>query len=240
MENTNWIRCIVEETYQNYNGREIVLWGKYDVSEGINARLETSYGIKAAFYVDKDTAKIDNKQVRPTSCLQGRSDEYYVVVPLPYFQSLKEELDQGGYIKGKDYCYFCDCVVQDTSDYYEDTHGNKIIGPHHNCKWVFSGFNSVVKIGENPDLSGSEFYIYNDVEIEVGDNCRILKTRYCIKDAGKLKIGSRFTNQGFSQSLYVIGTGTAVIIGEDCMFSQHIFSGRMTDIVFSMSVQGRT
>lgn len=150
MASDNWIHFIAEEAYQSYNGRKIVLWGKYDVSEKIRTRLEEQYGIKAAFYVDRDAAKIDNEQVYPTNCLQGKAKDYYVVVPVAYYQSLKEELIRGGYIKGKDYCYFCDCVVKDTSDYYEDTHGNKIIGSHYGCKWVFSGFNSVVKIGKKP------------------------------------------------------------------------------------------
>lgn len=221
MESDNWIHFIAEEAYQNYKGRKIVLWGKYDISEKIKIRLEEQYGIKAAFYVDKNVAKIDNEQVYPTNCLQGKAKEYYVVIPVAYYQSLKEELTRGGYIKGKDYCYFCDCVVKDTSDYYEDTHGNKIIGPHYGCKWVFSGFNSVVKIGEKTNLSGSEFYLHNDAEVEVGDNCCITDGTCLIKDGGKLKIGSNFTMD--KKCEFTIGTRTTVIIGEDCMFSRHIF-----------------
>ena len=221
MESNDWISFIVEEAYKNYNGREIVLWGKYNISEKIKHNLETKYGIKEVFYVDRDTAKIDNKQVYPTNCLQGKADEYYVVVPVAYYQSLKDELTAGGYVKGKDYCYFCDCVVQDTFDYYEDTHGNKIIGPHRGCKWVFSGFNSVIKVGKTPDLSGSEFYVHSDVKIEIGDNCRITDAQYYIEDGAELQIGSGFTMARKCE--FVIGVGTAIVIGEDCMFSHHIF-----------------
>ena len=50
-----------------------------------------------AFFVDKDASKIDNKKVFSTGCLQGKADEYYVVVPVAYYKSLKEELIGGGY-----------------------------------------------------------------------------------------------------------------------------------------------
>lgn len=240
MESDNWIHFIAEEAYQNYNGRRIVLWGKYDISEKIKIRLEEQYGIKAAFYVDRDVAKIDNEQVYPTNCLQGKAKEYYVVIPVAYYHSLKEELTEGGYIKGKDYCYFCDCVVKDTPDYYEDTHGNKILGPHYGCKWVFSGFNSTVRIGENTCFSGSEFYLHNDVEIEISENCNVtgryqlldgaklniakncsIMGRYLLWNEAELEIGSGFTIGRKCE--FDIGKGTAIIIGEDCMFSHHIY-----------------
>ena len=169
----DWIEDIVENTYRNYSNRQIVLWGKYSVSEEITDRLKDIYGIDTAFYVDKDPSKIDNKQVFPTGCLQGKSDEYYVVVPVAYYKSLKDELDGGGYKKNQDYYYFCDCIVKMTDDYYEDSHGNKIIGAYNKLKFVFSGFNSVVRIGENVNLHNSSFYIHSDAEIEIGDSCTI-------------------------------------------------------------------
>lgn len=129
-------------------------------------------------------------------------------------------------------------MVQDTFDYYEDTHGNKIIGPHRGCKWVFSGLNSVIKVGKNPDLSGSEFYVHNDVKIEIGDNCRITDAQYYIEDGAELQIGSGFTMARKCE--FVIGVGTAIVIGEDWIFSHHIFCGVMMHIVFLMSVPGKT
>lgn len=169
----DWIEDIVEKTYHNYKKRKVVLWGKYITSETIKDKLKEVYGIETAFFVDKDASKIDNKQVYPTGCLQGKSDEYYVVVPVAYYQSLKEELIGGGYKKDQDYYYFCDCIVKMTDDYYEDSHGNKIIGEYSKSKFVFSGFNSFVRIGEDVNLNNSCFYINNDVEIEIGDKCTI-------------------------------------------------------------------
>lgn len=91
----DWIKDIVENTYRNYKKRKVVLWGKYSASETIKDRLKDTYGIDTVFYVDKDPLKIDNKQVFPTGCLRGKSDEYYVVVPVAYYKSLKEELTGG-------------------------------------------------------------------------------------------------------------------------------------------------
>lgn len=92
----DWIEDIVENTYHNYKKRKVVLWGKYNTSETIKDKLKEVYGIETAFFVDRDTSKIDNKQVYPTGCLQGKSNEYYVVVPVAYYKSLKEELIRGG------------------------------------------------------------------------------------------------------------------------------------------------
>lgn len=92
----DWIEDIVENTYHNYKKRKIVLWGKYSVSETIKDKLKEAYGIDTAFYVDKDPSKIDNNQVFSTRCLKGKSDEYYVVVPVAYYKSLTEELNGGG------------------------------------------------------------------------------------------------------------------------------------------------
>lgn len=97
----DWIEDIVENTYRNYKKRKVVLWGKYSISETIADRLKDIYGIETAFFVDKDASKIDNKQVFSTSCLNGKSHEYYVVVPVAYYKSLKAELTRGGIRKMK-------------------------------------------------------------------------------------------------------------------------------------------
>lgn len=97
----DWIDDIVENVWHNYNNRKVVLWGKYDVSDQIKEKLEKEHGLVAVFYVDKDVAKIDNKCVFSSSCLQGKSNEYYVVVPVAYYPSLKEELTSGGILRAR-------------------------------------------------------------------------------------------------------------------------------------------
>lgn len=97
----DWIDVIVEETWENFAGRKVVLWGKYGASEQIKEILKKRYGIETAFYVDKDPAKIDNRIVYSTGFLGGKSSEYYVVVPVAYYQTLKDELIKGGILKRK-------------------------------------------------------------------------------------------------------------------------------------------
>ena len=215
-----WIEDIVENTYRNYKNRKIVLWGKYSVSEKIKNKLKEVYGIDTAFYVDKDVSKIDNKQVFFTGCLKGKADKYYVIVPVAYYQSLKEELIGGGYKKNQDYYYFCDCIVKMTDDYYEDSHGNKIIGSYNKSKFVFSGFNSVVRVGENINFNNSSFYIYNDVEIEIGGNCSVEDSVWHVEQNTSIQIGNKC----------VIKNGvwntdrTHINIGDGCAISNGVWN----------------
>ena len=95
-EEMDWIDDIIEKTYKYYNNRKIVLWGKYYISDVIKERLREKYGIETAFYVDKDNKKIDCKEVFSTSCLCKKSEEYYVVIPIAFYQGVKDEVLRGG------------------------------------------------------------------------------------------------------------------------------------------------
>ena len=88
----NWIDYMIHKAFENYNGREIILWGKYGVSDLIKDGLREKYGIDTAFYVDEDKGKIDNSQVFSPDCLEGRAAQYYVVIPLSFYQYIKEKM----------------------------------------------------------------------------------------------------------------------------------------------------
>lgn len=83
-----------------------------------------------------------------------RVAEYYVVISLAVYQSIRNNLLNGGYKPDTDYFYFCDCIVHEETDYYENVHGNKIIGRYEGMKFAFSGFNSVIQIGDNVKFHG--------------------------------------------------------------------------------------
>ncbi len=91
----DWIEHIIYRIHENYRGREIVIWGSYGVSDCIKDGLKEKYGINTAFYVDSDTAKIDEKKVFSPDCLSGRADKYYVVIPIAYYSSISEKLIGG-------------------------------------------------------------------------------------------------------------------------------------------------
>lgn len=92
----NWIDHIVNKAYENYNGREIVIWGKYGISDSIKERLKEKYGIDTEFYVDSDIRKMDEKTVFSPEYLYKKSDKYYVIIPISLYQSVKEKLTRGG------------------------------------------------------------------------------------------------------------------------------------------------
>ena len=69
--------------------------GKNKASDDIRDKLKQKYEIEIAFYVDGDARKIDNNQVFPTDCLDGKASEYYVVIPLAFYQSIKTKLIGG-------------------------------------------------------------------------------------------------------------------------------------------------
>ena len=94
-ETEDWIDHIISKTCENYHGREIVLWGKYGVSDCIKDRLKEDYGICTAFYVDSDTGKVDEKQVFLPECLSGKSDKYYVIIAIAFYHSIKTFLIGG-------------------------------------------------------------------------------------------------------------------------------------------------
>lgn len=94
----NWIDYIINKAIDNYNGRNIVIWGKYGVSDSIKDGLKEKYGIDIAFYVDSDIRKADGKKIFPPEHLYGKSDKYYVIIPIAFYLSVKDKLTGGGII----------------------------------------------------------------------------------------------------------------------------------------------
>lgn len=93
-ETADWIAHMVAETVENYGGRKVVIWGKYGVSDTIKEELDKQE-IETAFFVDSDLTKIDGKQVLSPDCLSGKSDSYYIVIPLAFYQEIREKLRGG-------------------------------------------------------------------------------------------------------------------------------------------------
>lgn len=183
------IEDIVDKIYENYKGRSVVLWGKYHVSDTIAETLKEKYEIDTAFYVDGDHSKIDYRIVFPPNCLDQKSSEYYVVIPLAFYPSIKEKLIRGGYKPNIDYYYFSDCAVKITEDYYEDAHGNKFIGKRDGIKFCFSGWNSTIIIGEDVRLDKTlELYMHNENVFELGDRVNIIGSVLCLGKYKNFKI----------------------------------------------------
>lgn len=217
----DWIEDIVEKVYENYRNRSIVLWGKYSISDKIREKLKQTYGIEAAFYVDGNKEKIDNKQIFSSKCLAGKSKEYYVVVPLAFYPSLKEELIMGGYEKDTDYYYFSDCILQESPDYYEDLHGNKVVGRHQGLKFVFSGFNSVIVIGKDVHLQESTIYVHNNTEIVIMDESRLIQNTIHTGNNVKFILSNKVN---LIQSKISVENDSDITVGENCIINELVIS----------------
>ncbi|MCM1174211.1 MAG: hypothetical protein NC341_04080 [Blautia sp.] len=232
----DWIQDIVETTIQNFNNRKIILWGKYSVSDVIREELE-EHNITNVIYVDRDEKKWDEREVFPTEIIDGRSDSYYIVIPVGVYDSIRKKLIEAGYKQIVDYYYFSDCIVKESEKYYEDAHGNRIIGNRSGLKFVFSGWNSEITIGNDVEMSQMQLYMHNDMHIligngvrgqfkqihmedhsvmEIGDGGIIDGTRVEIGEYSKLKIGKRalIGGAGAVQRI-VIRNNANVIIGDD-------------------------
>lgn len=207
----DWISDIVEKTVERYNSRLVILWGYYEISHLIRKRLKEEYNIDVEFFVDGDSSKIDGDMILPVSSLRGKNREYFIIIPIAYYQSIKNILIEYGYTPD-DYYYFCDCIVTKTENYYEDTHGNKIIGNYRDAKIVLSGFNSVVTIGKGFTAQiGTVVYIHSNARVLFGDNCRI-NGSYYIGEGSTITIGNNFINHNYT--IVYIDSDAELIIGD--------------------------
>ena len=182
---------IINTVLKNYNGRQVVLWGKYGTTEDIKEKLKENYGIIDACYIDSNSEMVDGNEVFSTDYIMGKSEKCYVVVALAVYESIREKLFKGGYEPNADYYYFSDCIMKCTDEYYEDAHGNRFIGKRDGVKFCFSGWNSIIRIGKGVRYDeGLTLYLHNDNRFEVGDNsdiCGCFPLRCCT--ANKIQIG---------------------------------------------------
>lgn len=243
----DWICDIVRNTYRNYEGRKIILWGKYRVPERIAKALEDVYHISVYGYIESNESKIgDSVFLVSDFFAQARKEEYYIVVPLAFRPEVVETLRKNGFEKNTDYYYFTECVIEQREDYYEDAHGNKIIGKTGGAlgRIVFLGFHATVTINKNVDISGTgKIYVRSDAYFEVGENtkmgiqsymdiakeARIIIGRECelksikfvdIYSHGELEIGDKTTT--WFGCCFMVCEWSKVKIGKDCMFSHDI------------------
>lgn len=199
---TDWIHNITETAIEYFRNRTIVLWGKYKISDRIRERL-AEHNITDVIYVDKDESKWDEKEVFSTQIIDGNADIYYIVISVGVYDSIRKKLTEGGYNSIVDYYYFSDCIVKESDEYYEDAHGNKIFGNRLGLKFVFSGWNSEIKIGSDVNLDSLQLYMHNDMHIKIGDRVKGKIENLRMKNHSAIEIGDD-----------VIIDGTQVEIGE--------------------------
>lgn len=208
----DWIEHIADTVHKYYADRQIVLWGKYQASDEIKDKLKQKYGMEIAFYVDGDSKKINNKQVFPTERLDGRSSDYYVVIPLAFYESVREKMVNGGYREKLDYYYFSDCVVCQKDDYYEDAHGNRIIGKYQGLKFAFSGFHSLIQIGDDVCFQDTSIFVHNNSKILIGNGSCFQDCEILAGHAVKVEFGEETNLDACDMT---IGNNSTILLGRD-------------------------
>lgn len=240
----DWIYDIVKNTCKNYGGRKIILWGKCDTSDKVAKALEQEYQISIDGYVEKNPSK-QNGSIFPINDFFANADrnDYYIVVPLAHSSEIVEILCQNGFKKNLDYYYFSECILEKRENYYEDSHGNKIIGNMGRMQIVFFGFHSTVTVHESAIFqTAGKIYMYSNSILEVGANSRVIFPPYAsigknakfsvgadcifkirsmlVKPYAEFVVGDKLTTG--SGTILNICEWTKVKIGEDCMLSHDI------------------
>lgn len=205
----DWIYEIAKKAAELAGGRAVMIWGDYGVSRKIKEILEDAYHINVHGFIDSDDLKTDNQTVYPTAYIDGKANEYFVVIPVAFYRSIKEHMLKCGYSE-TDYFYYNDCVISETEDYYEDNRGNRIIGFHKNLKIVFDGKNSCVSIqGVKVHNDTSHMYIGSDAVITIEKS--VLKARMKVGDHAEVSFGERCVIDGD----FELGDGASLHVGED-------------------------
>lgn len=224
-----WIDDVLDHTIAAYKGRKIVLWGCYETSWTIQERLKSEHGVETAFFVDSDPAKQNSASVQPPACLAGRQNEYFVIIPLVFYPSVKNAMASYGYQKDLDYSYYenyqdSTAIVQ-REDYYEDARGNKIIGRRAGLHVIFLGVNATLRVGNGialvapvPDVTVT---MSSHAVAEIGERCIFHNVRIFVRDHAVLQIGA---DTSFGEESYLACYSySKVLIGRDCMFSRYVF-----------------
>ncbi len=224
---------IIETTLQNYKGRRILIWGYKSYLANIIEAVLKDKGIDIFGRIDSNKvfSKLDNVYTPDILC--ESSLNYYVVIPLGRYKSIINCLRENKYERDIDYSYFCDCAISEEEYYYEDAHGNRIIGYSENAEFVFLGYDDLVEIGKGGNIAGkitmnsnshitigngttfeANLIVGNDVQITVGNDGDIYNSKQIIaRDNSKIIIGDGFEyNDG---GLFKCDEGAEVTIGDN-------------------------
>lgn len=194
--------------------------GGHSTSENISQLLRNLHNIDAHCFIDNDLMKVDNCRVFSKEYFKGKSQDYYIVVPIGYYKSVSDSLKEMGYIPEKDYCYFCDCIVREEKNYYEDRHGNIIKGSRSGIKVPLCCYNACMEIGQDVTAKNCCFTVANSANVKIESNVNISDCNIEVGENAYLEIG-RNSNISLGGRL-VVQAFAQLVIGEGCSFAQNI------------------
>lgn len=158
---------------EKYKERQIVVWG-YGQDAIELSKVIQSEKLNIAFYVDESVSKIDGKNIRSISTLEGGKDNYFIIVSVAIeHDEINKKLMSMGYISNVDYLYISRSHkaihVKNHIKNYEDQYGNRI-----NCESdcvveiIFTGCFSQINIGSEFSGKSLTLILHNNCEVTLG------------------------------------------------------------------------
>lgn len=218
---------ILQKLVTNIGNRKLVMRWK---NKSVEEYLLKKFGLRASFYVTRDSSRVDNKSTFPESILKNNSKEYYLLLPdTKYVEKDEKYYAKWGYKNIDDVMWLIPKTqkISLSDDNYQgrwsDLYGNKIESKS-DAYIELQGINSSINIGKNVKMPKSFLQIGNNVEVIIQDNVDLSSSTISIIGGGKCFIDSYVVLGGMR---VFINTNSKLIIGEHCTFgSGRIRTGR--------------
>ena len=226
----NIIEESVRQAAYNSGNREIVIWGDCKVSDDIRKQLD-NIGVHIECVIDNNKDVIDDVFYFSPKILKDKGPEKcYVIIPLKVHEDIKTFLNENGFKKDQDYFYYADCILENTSEIYEDAHNNRIFwagGKPENVNVFFLGENSQVCFNGKVRKSKCKICIGSDSRVSVGSGSCI-NSEIDVGNKSYLTIGEH--SSIFFRDSCNIGNKSRVTIEENVQFinGRRLITGEKT------------
>lgn len=110
--------------------------------------------------------------------------------------------------------------MTETDDYYEDAHGNCVIGRRKGLKFAFSGWNAKIVIGDKVRFSETTIYMHTNSEVSIGKKGNYDNLEIDMEQHAKMCIGSKTY---ISNAYLGLGKCAFANIGRKCRFGNNGF-----------------
>lgn len=207
--------------------------------------LNDSFGIKETCIIDNHLSRF-NSSIKSLSDFKRDKREYSVLFTCANPDVYGEALDNLKQYFTQDEIIeifelhpdsLNDHIICQGSDYYEDSHGNKIIGRYGGLKVAFSGSDAKVEIGENVRFNQTIMYVHNNGKVSIGNNACFDRTSINIQSSSEINIGG---NAKLFRCSLDLGEDVFCKIGMECVLGGegvNISAKKQSSIVLGRGVR---
>lgn len=160
--------AIIKLIKNNLSGRKIALRWKEEAFE----KVMEKEGLAASVYISDAPERIDNIHTFPSSFLDGKRNEYYLVVCSALQQNAyeKEKYSKYGYEDEKDILWMSHLPIECKQD---EKYNNKFQS-ESDIKVLFTGWGASVSVGKNVKFpKDKSLVIHSDSNVQIGDNVNL-------------------------------------------------------------------